>query len=298
MTLVVMAAGMGSRYGGLKQLDPIGKNGEFILDFSVYDAIKAGFDKVVFVIKKENLELFRDTVGKRIEGHIKVDYAFQSVDSLPKGYSVPEGRTKPWGTAHAVLAAKPYVDGPFAAINADDFYGADSFKILADYLRANKGVGKYCMAGFILKNTLTENGSVARGICETDSDGNLTEVTERTKILRDGKDVVWVDDGERHVVSEDSIVSMNCWGFSGGFLEQLDDGFKAFLDKNAENLTKCEYYLPFAVREQMAAGTAKVKVLTTTARWYGVTYHEDRQTVVDAIQNLRDKGVYPDKLWN
>lgn len=297
MTLVVMAAGMGSRYGGLKQLDPIGKNGEFIIDFSIYDAIKAGFEKVVFVIKKENYELFRDTVGKRIEGQITVEYAFQSVDSLPKGFAVPDGRIKPWGTAHAVLSAKEHIDGQFAAINADDFYGAESFALIANHLKQSDEKMRYCMAGFVLKNTLTENGSVARGICNIDDSGFLTDITERTKIIKTDDGAAWTDDGDIHPVSGETVVSMNCWGFSHDFADSLQSGFRAFLNANRADLSKCEYYLPSAVREQMDNG-ATVKVLKTNAKWFGVTYREDRSIVVDAIKALQREGAYPEALWN
>ncbi len=299
MTLIVMAAGMGSRYGGLKQLDPVGTDGEFIVDFSIYDAVRSGFDKVVFVIKEENLELFRSTVGKRIEQFVNVEYAFQSVSSLPAGFTKPEGRTKPWGTAHAVLAAKPYVDGPFAAINADDFYGAESFKIIADFLRNTDGKGRYCMAGYVLKNTLTKNGSVARGMCRTDENGNLTEITEHTKIYRDenGNVVSLLPSGETVSLDENCIVSMNCWGFTADFMNGLEDGFKKFLEANKNDLSKCEYYLPFAVREALDAGTATAKVLKTNARWYGVTYHEDREGVVAQLKKFKEDGTYPNILW-
>ncbi len=297
MTLVVMAAGMGSRYGGLKQIDPIGKNGEFIIDFSVYDAIKAGFNKVVFVIKKENLKIFRDTVGKRIEGHIDVEYAFQSILDLPCGYTAPENRTKPWGTAHAVLAAKQYIDGKFAVINADDFYGAEPFKLIYDFLSASDSQNSYCMSGFVLKNTLTENGSVARGICNVDKDGFLTDITERTKIISTAEGIAWTDDGDVHPLDGNAIASMNCWGFSHDFADYLQQGFKDFLIANRHDLSKCEYYLPTAVKEQMNNG-ATVKVLKTNSKWYGVTYSEDKANVSQAVKNMQSEGDYPVRLWN
>lgn len=297
MTLVVMAAGMGSRYGGLKQLDPVGKNGEFIIDFSVYDAVRAGFDKVVFVIKKENLSLFRETVGKRIEGIVNVEYAFQSTDDLPHGFSLPEGRVKPWGTAHAVLSAKEHIDGSFAVINADDFYGAEPFGLIHDYLKNNESEKKYCMAGFVLRNTLTENGSVARGICDIDAGGFLTDVTERTKIIKTETGIAWTDDGNVHPLDGETVVSMNCWGFSHDFVCHLQEGFCAFLERNMSDLSKCEYYLPTAVREQMDNG-ASVKVLTTSSKWYGVTYREDKESVTKAIEAMQREGAYPEKLWN
>lgn len=298
MTLVVMAAGMGSRYGGLKQLDPVGPSGEFIIDYSVYDAIKAGFDKVVFIIKEENLSLFKETVGNRIAGHIKVEYAFQRLE-LPQGYSIPENRIKPWGTGHAVLSAKDYVDDSFIVINADDFYGRESYNLIADYLKQPKSGTKahYCMAGFILKNTLTENGSVARGICETDEDGNLLNVTERTKIMRVDGQVKYFEGDIGTPVDENTIVSMNCWGFEKTFFKSLENGFGEFLEANKNDLSKCEFFLPSAVKESMAKGECEVKVLKTHAKWYGVTYREDKASVVNYIQEQIQKGEYPDNLW-
>jgi len=300
MTLVVMAAGMGSRYGGLKQLDPVGPSGEFIIDYAVYDAIKAGFDKVVFIIKEENLSLFKDTVGNRISGHIKVEYAFQKLENIPEGYTIPDTRTKPWGTGHAVLSAKNYVDESFAVINADDFYGRESFSLIADYLKNIKDKSKahFCMAGFIIKNTLTENGHVARGICETDQDGKLINITERTKIMHiDGQVKFFEEDTGWTTVDENTIVSMNCWGFKKSFFNSLEKGFTDFLDANKNDLTKCEYFLPSAVKENMASGESDVKVLITNAKWYGVTYHEDKETVVAYISNQVEKGIYPKCLW-
>ncbi len=293
-----MAAGMGSRYGGLKQLDPVGPSGEFIIDYSVYDAIKAGFDKLVFIIKEENLSLFKETVGNRIAGHIKVEYVFQRLE-VPQGYSIPESRVKPWGTGHAVLSAKDYVDDNFAVINADDFYGRESYRLIADYLKQPKTGSKahYCMAGFILKNTLTENGSVARGICETDTDDNLINVTERTKIMRVDGQVRYFEGDIGTPVDENTIVSMNCWGFEKSFFNSLENDFKAFLEKNKNDLTKCEFFLPSAVKESMTRGECEVKVLKTNAKWYGVTYREDKASVVNYIKEEIQKGEYPDNLW-
>ncbi|HOJ48042.1 MAG TPA: sugar phosphate nucleotidyltransferase [Bacillota bacterium] len=301
MTLVVMAAGMGSRYGGLKQLDPVGPSGEFIIDYSVYDAIQAGFDKVVFIIKEENLSLFQETVGNRIAGHIKVEYAFQRLEA-PQGYPVPENRVKPWGTGHAVLSAKDHVDGNFAVINADDFYGRESYRLIADYLKQPKTGAKahYCMAGFVLKNTLTENGTVARGICETDENGNLVNITERTKIKRveDGTVKFFDIDENGTSVDENTIVSMNCWGFEKSFFNSLENGFFAFLEANKNDLAKCEFFLPTAVKESIARAESEVKVLKTNAKWYGVTYREDKESVVNYIREEIQKGVYPENLWN
>ncbi len=296
MTLLVMAAGMGSRYGGLKQLDPIGPNGEFILDYTVYDALQAGFDKVVFVIKEENLEIFKETVGNRIGSRCVTEYCFQSLDDLPEGFSIPEGRVKQWGTAHAVLAARNVIDGPFAAVNSDDFYGRESFKILADYMKANPD-SPSCMAGFVLKNTLTENGTVSRGECTVDENGILTDITERTKIKRLENGQTAYLDGEEWVdISEDTIVSMNCWGLPAEFFTYTQKGFVDFLKGDGDELKK-EYYLPSAVKEYLAASGKTAKVLKTEAKWYGVTYKEDRQTVVDYINKSIENGVYPEQLW-
>jgi dTDP-glucose pyrophosphorylase len=302
MTLIIMAAGMGSRYGGLKQLDPLGPGGEFLLDYSIYDAIKAGFTKVVFVIKKENLELFRETVGERIEKAIKVEYAFQTIEDIPENGTIPEGRVKPWGTAHAVYCCRKYVDEPFAVINSDDFYGAEAFKCLADYLgktQANDNIHRYSMAAYMLKNTLTENGSVSRGVC-LDKDGNLTSITEHTKIerLSDGRLINTDENGKIEELDENLHVSMNCWGFTPEFFGTLEKGLKDFFEINkGEKLNKAEYYLLTAVQDEIDAGTATVKLLETDAKWFGVTYKEDRPKVVEAIRKLIADGVYPEKLW-
>ena len=302
MTLIIMAAGMGSRYGGLKQLDPLGPGGEFLLDYSIYDAIKAGFNKVVFVIKKENLELFRETVGERIEKAIKVEYAFQTIEDIPENGTIPEGRVKPWGTAHAVYCCRKYVDEPFAVINSDDFYGAEAFKCLADYLgktQANDNIHRYSMAAYMLKNTLTENGSVSRGVC-LDKDGDLTSITEHTKIerLSDGRLINTDENGKIEELDENLHVSMNCWGFTPEFFGTLEKGLKDFFEINkGEKLNKAEYYLLTAVQDEIDAGTATVKLLETDAKWFGVTYKEDRPKVVEAIRKLIADGVYPEKLW-
>lgn len=303
MTLLIMAAGMGSRYGGLKQLDPITENGEFIIDFSVYDALQAGFDKVVIIVKRENYELFRDSIGKRIEKFIDVKYVFQDINNLPSGFSVPEGRVKPWGTAHAVLSAKDVIDDNFAVINADDFYGRDAFVKIADYFKNQKksadGVEHFCMVGYTLKHTLTENGHVSRGECKTDENGMLINVTERTKICRKDGVVKYCDDGETWLpIDENTIVSMNCWGFSKEIFKWLDEGFVKFLAELPEDKKiKGEYYLPSAVTETMNAKKSDVKVLTTNAKWYGVTYSDDKPFVVAQIKKMAEDGTYPKKLW-
>jgi len=300
MTLVIMAAGMGSRYGGLKQIDPVGRQGEFILDYSIYDAIQAGFDKVVFIIKEENLSLFRDTVGKRVEKVIPAEYVFQKVTDVPSGVVIPAERTKPWGTAHAVLCCADAVKDNFAVINADDFYGRDAFRMLGDFLKKTperSTPSHYCMAGYILANTLTENGHVARGVCRMDTDGFLTSVTERTKIQRNNSQTQYFENGIWTDLPETSTVSMNCWGFTPKLFDAIRAGWKPFFEANKDNLQKAEYFLPSVVTNQINDGSCDVRVLKTTAKWFGVTYHEDRATVVQAISDMTDEGIYPDGLW-
>jgi len=300
-TLVVMAAGMGSRYGGLKQIDPVGPNGEIIMDYSIYDAIKAGFGKVVFIIKEENEEIFKEAIGSRIEKLIDTAYVFQKIDNLPAGYNVPEGRVKPWGTGHAVLCCRDVVDTPFAVINADDFYGATSFKVLFDFLKDaedSEGKYKYSMAGFVLENTLTENGHVARGICTVDSDGYLKEIHERTKIQKFENGAKYTEDGENWVsIPEGSTVSMNTWGFTPSLFKELEVAFPKFLDASKENILKAEYFLPSVIDNLISENKATVKVLPSKERWYGVTYKEDKPVVNQAIRDLIKEGVYPEKLW-
>ena len=301
MTLVILAAGMGSRYGGLKQLDPMTENGSFIIDFSVLDAIRAGFDRVVFLIKEENLELFRETVGNRVAEKIRVEYAFQRVDDLPKGFSVPEGRIKPWGTGHAVWCVRELVKDNFAVINADDFYGRDTFLRLSEHLSAvNKedAVAHHCMVGFRLGNTLTENGTVSRGHCTVDEKGMLESVTERTKIQKtEGGAAYLADDGKTWIdLPTDTIVSMNCWGFTPAIFDRLGEGLAAFLASIGDNPLKCEYYLPFAVDEQRRDGLCDVRVYPTLSRWYGVTYAEDKAAVKAAIADMIASGEYPETM--
>ncbi|MDD3765830.1 MAG: sugar phosphate nucleotidyltransferase [Eubacteriales bacterium] len=285
-TLVIMAAGMGSRFGGLKQIEPVGPNGETILDFSIYDAVKAGFDKVVFIIKKDFENEFKQTVGKRAESKIKVEYAFQDINDLPKGYKTPEGRVKPWGTAHAILSCKSIIDTPFAVINADDYYGQNSFKILNDHLKATSGYN-FSMVGYKLKNTLTENGTVSRGVCEIENN-TLKSIVERTKI----KDLKYTEDGENWIpLPQDTVVSMNMWGFTPVIFEEIEKGFIDFLN-TTNDLIKSEYYIPLIVDSLIKSGKAKVDVLQTDDKWYGITYKEDKPMVVKAIKELIERGLY------
>ena len=296
MTLLILAAGLGSRYGGLKQLAPVTKEGEFIIDFSVHDAIRAGFDKIVFVIKEENLADFRETIGSRFENQIAVEYAFQKMEDLPKGFRVPEGRTKPWGTAHALLAARHVINEPFAVINADDFYGRSAYALLAAHLSSVKPspVALYCMVGYTLGNTLTENGSVARGVCEV-KNGYLTDVVERTKITGMGRAAVYTEGLREYTLSLDVTVSMNCWGFTPDIFAHVEEGFARFLK---EHLTdrKSEYYLPFAVREIMDKKACTVRVYNSKDMWCGVTYREDHDSVVARLKELKKNGTYPKNL--
>ena len=300
--LVVMAAGMGSRYGGLKQIDPVDKEGHIIMDFSIYDAVRAGFKKVVFIIKKENEADFKAAIGDRMSKIVEVAYVFQDLNNLPEGYSVPEGRVKPWGTGHAILSCLDEVDGPFAVINADDYYGSHAFQMAYDFLSQNEDgdTYSYMMVGYKLENTLTDNGHVARGVCVTDEEGHLVKINERTHIeKREGGAAYTEDDGKTWVeIPEGSTVSMNMWGFSASILKELKDRFEKFLDENLEgNPLKCEYFLPFVVDELLTEKKATVKVLKSMDKWYGVTYKEDKPVVVAAIQKLKDEGLYPQKLW-
>jgi len=301
--LVVMAAGMGSRYGGLKQIDPVGSCGEAILDYSVYDAHEAGFDTIVIIIKEAIKKDFMETVGARLaKAPVEIRYAYQELDKLPEGYTVPEGRTKPWGTSHAVLCAKDAIDGaPFAVINADDYYGKSAFKVIYDALCQAQDGEKfdYCMVGYEVGKTVTENGSVARGVCYADENGYLTEVVERTRIEKYDGGIHYTEDGTNWVeLTEDTIVSMNMWGFTPSFLAEIERGFAAFLDKTlAENPLKGEYFLPFVVQNLLSADQATVKVLTSPDKWYGVTYAADKPVVVAALREKTAQGMYPDGLW-
>jgi len=297
MTLVVMAAGMGSRYGGLKQIEPVGRNGEIIMEYAAYDALRAGFGRVVFVIKPEMEADFRRIAGDRIARHMDVAYAFQRLDGLlPEGFSVPEGRVKPWGTGHALLTAASEVRGSFCVVNADDFYGRDAFAQVGAFLRRSGSGRPYacCMAGYAVENTLTDNGTVSRGICTTDAAGMLTSITERTKLRREGGAVADLDSGAR--VELGTPVSLNLWGFPQAVLGDLQEAFADFLRSNPDPV-KGEFYLPSFVDGLIRSGRASAAVLPTDTRWYGVTYHEDRQVLVDAVGALTDRGEYPEPLF-
>ena len=300
--LVIIAAGMGSRYGGLKQIDPVDEQGHIIMDFSIFDAKRAGFEKVVFIIKKENEADFREVIGERMTKHMEVAYVFQDLNNIPEGFSVPEGRVKPWGTAHAVLSAIDEIDGPFAVINADDYYGRHAFQTIYDYLSTHEDDDKYryTMVGYELQNTVTDNGHVARGICQVSADGKLEGIQERTRIeKRDGKIAFTEDDGETWTfVPGETLVSMNMWGFTRSILDEIKAGFPAFLEKGiAENPLKCEYFLPTVVDNLEKAGRAEVTVLSSKDKWFGVTYKEDKPVVVEAIRKMKEDGLYPERLW-
>ncbi|MBL7200588.1 MAG: nucleotidyltransferase [Anaerolineae bacterium] len=298
--LVVMAAGMGSRYGGLKQLDPVGPSGEIILDYSVYDALRAGFGRVVFVIKAEIEDAFREKVGRTIEGQCEVAYVFQRLDDVPEGFAVPPGRAKPWGTAHATYSARHVVDVPFAVINADDFYGRSSFQVLHDHLRTARdgNVHDYSMVGFKLENTLTEHGHVSRGVCTVDAEGYLQEVRERTRIQRSGDRIVYTEDGENWTeISREATASMNMWGFTPSLFSELETRFRSFLQENVDRLLKAEFFLPDFVGRLTKEDRAQVKVLPTDERWFGVTYREDKPRVEQAVLDLIRQGIYPHNLW-
>lgn len=295
--LVIMAAGMGSRYGGLKQIDPVDPEGHIIIDFSIFDAIRAGFKTVTFVIKHEIEKEFREVMDKHLQGkNITVKYVFQELDRLPEGYTVPADRKKPWGTAHALMCCADTVDAPFAVINADDYYGANAFTKIYDFLKNTTDEGKshFAMVGYRVANTVTEQGTVSRGICSSDADGMLTSIVERTKIGTRGGKIYYTEDGVDTDLAPDTLVSMNLWGFTPAYLRECVERFPAFLDKNLPvNPQKCEFFLPTVVSEMIAEGKADVRVLDNEDKWYGVTYKEDKETVVAAFADLKAKGVYP-----
>ena len=301
--LVVMAAGMGSRYGGLKQVDPVGGHGQLIIDYSIYDALRAGFETVVFVIKHEIEETFKAAIGDRLSKVVNVKYAYQELTDLPEGYEVPEGRVKPWGTGHAILAARKVVDGPFAVVNADDYYGPEAFQAIYDYLSTTPdqpGCYEFAMVGYHLSSTITEHGSVARGVCVEDENNYLVTVTERTQIEKDGEDARFTEDGGATwtALPGDTIVSLNLWGLTNSFFAEAWDRFPAFLDKAlAENPQKGEYFLPSVISTLIEEGKARVKVLRSKDKWYGVTYQADKPVVVAAIAEKTASGLYPDNLW-
>lgn len=292
-TLLVLAAGMGSRFGGLKQIEPLGPDGEIIIDYSIYDAARAGFDKVVFVVKPELLDTFKEVIGARAAGLMEVDYALQDVSMLPDGYKCPEGRVKPWGTGHAVWCARDRIDGPFGVINADDFYGRDAYMRLGDFLKEDAGEGRLCMVGFPLENTLTENGTVSRGICDIEG-GMLKSVTERTSIARREGGIKYEEDGKLFDIPEGSVASMNVWGLDSSVFEPMGEAFKEFLDTLSDDKAqKAEFYLPAFVDGLIKSKKAVVDVLPTISKWYGVTYKEDKEGVARALKKLHEEGVYP-----
>ncbi len=292
-TLLVLAAGMGSRFGGLKQIEPLGPNGEIIIDYSVYDAKQAGFEKVVFVIKPELLDTFKEVIGSRVEKFIEVDYAFQTTEMVPEGYTCPEGRTRPWGTGHAVWCAREHLSGPFGIINADDFYGRDAYMQLGKQLREKVTSDHMCMVGFALENTLTENGSVSRGVCEIEN-GMLQSVTEHTKIVREGDHLRNDGIGPMKVLPLGAIASVNVWGLHADMFPAMTESFKAFLDElTEENALTKEFFLPAFVDSLIKTGKADVEVLPTTSKWYGVTYREDKENIMAAMAKMHEDGIYP-----
>jgi hypothetical protein len=295
--LLIMAAGMGSRYGGLKQMDPVGPDGEFILDYSLFDARRAGFERAVLVIKRENEADFCDLLGARVK--LPLSYAYQELSVLPAGYAVPAGRKKPWGTGHAVLCAGPMIDAPFCVINADDYYGAGAFRLAYDHLTSLRGDGDFSMVGYRLRNTLSDTGFVARGVCDVGPDSRLADIHERTHIIPSVDGPLMSEDLHTYTrLDADAIVSMNMWGFPASMVDRLREAFPAFLDQALrENPEKAEFFLPFAVDALLKAGRVNVTVAATPDRWYGVTYREDRPLVVEALKSLTDAGLYPRPLW-
>lgn len=297
MTLVIMAAGMGSRFGGLKQIEPVGPNGEFIVDYSIYDAIRCGFTKVVFIIKEENYDLFRETVGKRIEDKIKVEYVFQNNDNVPEGIEIPKERVKPLGTAHAILCCKDVVKEDFIIINADDFYGRDAYKVVAEFIKNNNNPSEYAMAGYIVSNTMTENGSVKRGICEKKGD-YLTRLIESSVSIENNKIIaVPLEEGEPFEITGNTLVSMNMFAFKPNLFEYLEKEFINFLNRNKDNLEKGEFLIPAVIYKLIEEKKVTVNVLKTNAVWHGITYKEDKKALVDSINKMIEEGKYPYNLW-
>lgn len=299
--LVIMAAGMGSRYGGLKQIDKVDDAGHIIIDYSIYDAIKAGFRDVTFIIKKEIEKDFREVMDAHLVGKdINVKYVYQEIDKIPEGFSVPEGRRKPWGTAHALLCCLGTVDAPFAVINADDYYGAHAFEKIYEFLKNAQDGEKYhyAMVGYRIKNTVTEKGTVSRGICQSNGDGMLASIVERTKIgIKENGSIYYVEGDEEHALDPDTLVSMNLWGFTPSYLAECKARFPGFLEENLEkNPEKCEFFLPNVVAELISEGKADVRIIENTDKWYGVTYKEDKKEVAEAFRMLKDTGVYPENF--
>jgi UTP-glucose-1-phosphate uridylyltransferase len=295
-TLLILAAGMGSRYGGLKQMDELGPDGESIIDYSVFDAIRAGFGKVVFVIREDFAQAFKDQFEPRLKGKIETEYVYQSLDKIPEGFSIPEGRQKPWGTGHAMLMAKEVINTPFAIINADDFYGKDAYGQATEFINSSKNVNEYAMIGYALKNTLSEHGTVSRGVCKSDTHNNLTRITERTKIGKEGGKIYFYEDDYKEELTGEEPISMNFWIFKPEFFGHLENGFKRFLKEKGSEL-KSEYYFNLAADNMIKAGEASVKIIHTPAKWFGITYQEDKPLVQASLKALHDKGEYPDGLW-
>ncbi|RIJ47878.1 nucleotidyltransferase [Maribellus luteus] len=296
-TLLILAAGMGSRFGGLKQVEPVGPNGEAIIDYTIYDAIRAGFGKVVFIIRESFAEAFKEKFDKKLEGKIEVDYVYQELDMLPEGYTLPEGREKPWGTAHAILVAKGAVKEPFCALNADDFYGKNAYKVMADFLTSSTDDSEYSMVGYQLRNTLSDHGSVSRGLCEVDKNSNLVKIVETTKIFKKEEAAYSVEeDGSEKPLTGNESASMNIWGFKPTIFATLEKRFVDFLETEISK-PKSEMFIPSVVFDLISDGEASVKVLEADSPWFGVTYKEDKPLVVNKIRNLIDAGEYPEKLW-
>ena len=297
-TLVILAAGMGSRYGGMKQIDGVGNHGEPIIEFSIYDAKQAGFENVVLIIKREHEEAFKQALTNKLEGKINVRFAYQDMCNIPEGFTVPEGRVKPWGTTHALLACKGIVDGPFAIINADDFYGRDAYKVIYDFLTSEVKDNQYAMVGYPCINTLTDNGTVTRGLCQEDENKCLASIVEIQKIAKKDGHAVYEDNGEWKEISDTSLVSMNFWGFTPAIFKDMEEIFAKFLQEHLEeNPLKCEHVIPTAVGTLVAENKCSVKMLSSKDAWFGVTYKEDKPNVMQKIQEMKDAGIYPDQLW-
>ncbi|MCU4163755.1 nucleotidyltransferase family protein [Carboxylicivirga caseinilyticus] len=295
-TLLILAAGMGSRYGGLKQMDELGPHGESIIDYSVYDAIQSGFDKVVFVIREDFADVFKARFEPRLAGKIKTEYVYQDLKNLPEGFSVPEGREKPWGTGHAILMAKEVINEPFAIINADDFYGREAYKQVFDFVADSKDENEYAMVGYKLNNTLSEHGTVSRGVCETNADGNLVNIVERTKIGYEGEKIFFYEEDSKTELTGTEAVSMNFWAFKPNYFEKLESAFLDFLKEKGQEM-KSEFYFNAVVDQLIKKGEASTKVIRTDSKWFGVTYKEDKPMVQQKIDELISSGIYPEKLW-